>query len=73
MTSEHPIDSKNWYDVYEKANERETELPLITVQELATLQSGGQAGKDFLVIDVRRADCSVSLQFVKMEIRVNTG
>jgi rhodanese-related sulfurtransferase len=61
--AEHPINSKHWHDVYGEPRPR-TDHPLrsVSVDELTALvQSGTQrAGTDFLVVDVRRADCEVS-------------
>ncbi|PWN96150.1 hypothetical protein FA09DRAFT_300336 [Tilletiopsis washingtonensis] len=58
--AEHPINSKHWHDVYGEPRPR-TDHPLrsVSVDELTALvQSGTQrAGTDFLVVDVRRADC----------------
>lgn len=59
--SEHPINSNEWSKCYPEPRDR-APLSLISVTQLTEwMNSGKQAGKDYLVVDVRRTDCTVSL------------
>lgn len=58
----HPINSSDWPKVYPVPRDRSlSPLKSITPSELADLMRNPKqkAGKDFLVVDVRRADCEV--------------
>lgn len=61
MPDQHPIDSKEWHAAYGKPRHAEQHLRSVTVEELGSIQSQQMAGKEYLVIDVRRADCTVGV------------
>jgi hypothetical protein len=59
---EHPINSKGWTNAYPAPSER-SDCPLLqmSIEELdVEMASGSIPGKDYIVVDVRRADCLVS-------------
>jgi hypothetical protein len=60
---EHPINSKRWMDVYPAPLIR-SDCPLveITVEELEQEMGRELGTKKIVVVDVRRADCLVSIQ-----------
>lgn len=60
MEADHPINSKGWMDAYPIPRERpEHPLMQISVRELDEAMSKGlKAGKDILIVDVRRSDCT---------------
>jgi hypothetical protein len=60
---QHPINSKGWMDAYPSPTLR-SKFPVeeISVEELGSLMEGDAiSGKDYLVVDVRRADCVVGI------------
>ncbi|UZJ56245.1 hypothetical protein CBS101457_005565 [Exobasidium rhododendri] len=56
---QHPINLKGWMDVYPAPLQRsEHPLAQVSVEELDSLRSSSAiSGHDYLVVDVRRADC----------------
>lgn len=54
---EHRINQGDWSKVY---GEPTTKPGSISVDELTSWYADKTPGKDFVVIDVRRADCEVS-------------
>lgn len=65
--SDHPINSNEWSKCYPEPKNRSADvgsvpLSMISVTELAEwMDTGKEAGKDYLVVDVRRTDCTVSV------------
>ena len=57
QAEEHPINQSGWMTVY---GEPSSKPGSITVDELTNWYSTKTPGKDFVVVDVRRADCEVS-------------
>lgn len=58
----HPINKSDWFDAYPPPRDRSSSYPLsvISVHELADrLDRGQKPGRDLLVVDVRRTDCTV--------------
>lgn len=66
---EHPINSKRWMDAYPTPSKR-SNCPLaeISVRDLSmVLDSEAKSGRDFIIVDVRRTDCLVSLSLCLRE------
>lgn len=58
MSDEHPINKAEWQKVY---GEPTTKPGSISVDELTGWYADKTPGKDFVVVDVRRSDCDVSV------------
>ena len=58
MSEEHPINQAEWQKVYGEPTARPG---TISVDELSAWYADKTPGKDFVVVDVRRSDCDVSL------------
>lgn len=55
-----PVDSKDWYKIYGSPKERVHGLRQISAKNLSSMILHCRAGKDYLIVDVRRSDCDVS-------------
>lgn len=55
MSENHPINSTTWWHIY---GEPKAIVQDITVDQVADLYSNELLGRDFVVVDVRRADLS---------------
>ena len=57
----HPIQASDWHKAYPAPSDRSSK-PLLQLDptELQERTKGQTAGKDYVIVDVRRADCEVS-------------